>query len=309
MRKGLLYYLNKYYKIQDKIVVVYRPEHKSNWGDRCLFLDEDFNPTKPYNHRTILINEVVIEFDDKDANLNRKHAEIVETRLKRDGFKTSKWFSGNKSFHIHTFINVAEAQNVSLLKSVFMRHYADGLPNPDLKLTSANHLIRAEYGIHEKTGHAKRLLKEDKLYPMLRDVIHPVWAKYMREQTASMKQRFTKTINALDQHPLVKGLLDPETFRNVADDGRERLLFVFIHVLKDKYKQDGKGKKDLSAYLCEWYTYSGGRKLDDSDIYRKVSYHWNRSYDINEPYLARICQEVGIDLKSLWKESDSFIYK
>ena len=70
MSKNLTWWLRRYYPMQDNILLCYRPTLKSYWGDRCNYLSEDYIQSKAYNHRSILDNEVVIEFDEKDVKLN-----------------------------------------------------------------------------------------------------------------------------------------------------------------------------------------------------------------------------------------------
>ena len=116
-------YLMKYYHIQDKIMLVYRPTLKSNWACRCLFLSDKYEPNIAYNHRSILSNEIVMEWDDDNEVLNRKYADIVSSRLRKDNLKVAKWRSGNKSIHLHCFVNFKTVGNISLFKKVFMKHY------------------------------------------------------------------------------------------------------------------------------------------------------------------------------------------
>ena len=68
--RTLSWWLRRYYKLQDDIIVVYRPTLKSWWGDRCLYKSEEYIPAKQYNHRSILDKEIVIEFDQEDKKLN-----------------------------------------------------------------------------------------------------------------------------------------------------------------------------------------------------------------------------------------------
>ena len=106
--KTLQWWLRRYIQFQDSILLVYRPTLKSWWGDRCYYLDDDYLQSKPYNHRSVLDNEVVIEFDEEDKTLNRKCADYVCKRLKTDNIGFSKWDSGNKSIHVHCMIDTGE---------------------------------------------------------------------------------------------------------------------------------------------------------------------------------------------------------
>jgi len=286
---SLTTYLRMYYKKQDKIMLVYRPNTKSGWRDRTLYLSEEYNPNKPYNHRSLLKNEVVVEFDDDDIATNRKNSDIVALRMKKDGFKVSKWTSGNKSTHVHTFVNIIEASTLSLLKKPIMRPYSKGLPLPDLRLASDNHLIRAEYGIHEKTGRKKTLISKCKEYGISIDIPTLVWEEYTRIMKISLSNKITYHTKDLVNHKGFSFIVDSSKFR-ICDDGRERALFMLIHVLKEKYKED---KEGLIKFLQDWYKYSSGTAIDDEGIRRKVVYHWNRNYKFGTTYINELLESVG----------------
>lgn len=283
-------YLNKYYKLQDKIIVCYRPTLKNSWGDRCLFLSNEFDQLKEYNHRSILQNEVVFEWDEEDIKTNRKNCDIVATRLKKEGYKVAKWKSGNKSTHLHVFINIAGAKNISLLKRCFVRYFSSGLPLPDLRLTSDNHLIRAEYGVHEKTGVRKHLISKDKDYPKVRAIPTEVWTIYNEKMRVNLKRQNTIQFSDLSEHPIIKLFLNNDKIREVGD-GRDRILFALIHVLKHKYKND---KEGFIKFLHEWYRYSSGCKLDEWSLRQKVNYHFNRDYNIGVNYLYNLAEELNL---------------
>lgn len=281
-------YLKSYHKLQKDIVVVSHPTRTSWWGDRCLYKSPEYDKKKHYNHRTILDCEVVIEFDDEDKKLNKKYADIVFERLRADGIKASKWYSGNKSTHVHCFVNTRKCRNVSLLKKSFMRHYTEGLPLPDLRLAADNHLIRAEYGIHEDTQMPKKLISKDPKYPWVCEAPNEVWEEYSRKSRAVAKRNMTMAVSDLADSEIVKQLLDSSKIRT-NNDGRERILFVLIHVLKHKYS-----KEELTKILVDWYRYSSGYKLSKQEIESKVRYHWNRDYTISVSYIEELLEEIGL---------------
>jgi len=287
--KNLIQYLNKYYEIQDKILLLYRPYEDSGWGDRCLFLSDSYIPTKKYNHRAILRDEVVIEFDTDNKEDNRKYADEVAKRMKKDNIAVAKWFSGNKSVHVHAFFDFKKAKNIQLVKKIIMRKYCDGLPLPDLQLAIENHMIRAEYGLHEKTGAHKKLISRSANYPERARVPMDVWKDYTAKQVAVVKRKLTSNLKELENLNGFKHLLSTHEFKE-NDDGRERALFILIHTLKEQYREN---KEELVSYLQSWYKYSGGRKLDDSAIQRKVVYHWNRDYQISRNYLYEFLESIG----------------
>jgi len=305
-------------------------------------------PKKEYNHRMILDNEIIIEYDDETPEQNRKLSNMVTHRLRKYGVGYAKWDSGNKSYHVHTLLNMKEAKNTTTLKRVFMRFFGTFFKNivtgdyyyekedvpkklwntyvskqgaifetdnpkevnfdnckpiikrilPDMKLACSGHLIRMEYGIHEKTQKTKRLLGRTANYPFISEIPKEVWENYNDAVIREMKRRTTQEINRLDENPIVKNLLNSVKFRDIGD-GRERLLFAFIHIFKPKYKEVEGGKEELTKYLYNWYHYSEGHKLTYSQIRGKVNYHWNRDYKIGINYIMTLCEDLGVDINTL----------
>jgi hypothetical protein len=291
--KRLYNYLKAYSEFQKEIMLVYRPQIKSSWADRCLYLSEDYNSCKPYNHRSVLRNEIVIEFDTEEINRNEWASKQVAELYRRDGIKYSLWKSGNKSTHLHCLIQIKDNVQVNLLKSQFIRYYTQDLDEePDMRLASDNHLIRAEFGVHEKTGNTKDLIYESKEYAKELSIVNQdVWDKYTRYRTSSLQSEMTRSLNstAIENLEGFKHILKTETFKELKD-GHERALFMLIHILKPKY--EGK-KEELTKFLQDWYRYSSGYKLTDEDIRRKVKYHWDREYCIGINYLNELLISLG----------------
>lgn len=307
-----LTYLRKYHKIQKDIMLVFRDKPSATWSDRCLFLSPEYAPFKPYNHRSILKNEIVIEFDDDSHKQNKLNANVVYNRLTNFGLQVAKFESGNKSVHVHTFIDHKNCVNLSTFKRVFMRYfgtmYKDGdkwyydkkdIPEdivskctrilPDMRLGDENHLIRCEHGMHEKTGKFKTRISSTRMYPMIGDAPDIVWDKYVKQMKINTRRKMTTNLKDIDSLPGFQFVVTSEKFR-LSDDGRERALFMLIHVLKHKYQDK---KDEFIKFLQEWYRYSSGSKLSDRDIENKVNYHWLRDYTIGVGYLNRLLEDIG----------------
>lgn len=293
---SLIKYLNKYYEIQEDILLVSHPNEDSSWGDRCYYLDDNFNPNVHYNHRSILNNEIVIEFDEDDENLNKILIDQVATRLTADNIKWSKWYSGNKSYHLHFFVDMREAKRINILKSVIIEFYGKiGEYKPDLQLAANNHNIRAEHGVHEKTGKKKSLVSQCKNYYKLHDLPPALWEAYAQRVRNLIKKKALNKSKSLSSHPVVQLILNTTEFRK-NDDGRERAMFALIHILKSKYK-----KEELIRFLQDWYKYSGGRKMSPWAIQCKVEYHWNKDYTLSENYLNNLSYELGLEKEETFK--------
>ena len=289
---------------QKEILVCYRPTLKKGWGDRTMFLSDDYDENKPYNHRTILDKEIVIEYDDEDKEINRKYTDEVGRRMSEDDIKWAKLTSGNKSTHLHTLLDINGAMNLSLLKNAFIRYYTQSprwkktLPLPDMGLCG-NRLIRLEHGVHEKTGRFKTPVYTITGYgEKLDDVPQPIWNLYDKMYERVQKWKSTMVSKELANSEQVKLILDTVRF-NKYGDGRERALFILIHMTKDKYKKEfpdneHQGKEALTKFLSNWYQSSRGYKLTNIDIAHKVSYHYNRSYSLGMTYINTFLEELGI---------------
>ena len=289
-KKKLSYYLNKYYALQEEILLVHRPSQNSSWGTRHLYLSDEYNSSLPYNHRSVLNNEVVIEFDNDDPKVNYANTELVRKKLSKYKIKYSLWSSGNRSRHIHFFVDVADAGNVSLLKKCLMRFFSEGTSDlPDLRLAGENHLIRAEGGLHEKTLQYKERIFESKHYPELSPIPEEVWINYSVEYRRVLNWRMSTATTELFDHKAVRFITDNDTIKKYGD-GRERLFFVLMHIFKPKYDKDG-----LAKFLWEWYKYNGGYKMSRVDVVNKVNYHYSRDYNITPYYLREQLEEIGVE--------------
>jgi len=312
--KSLTQYLSYYYQYcQKNMILVYRGETTDNWKKRCTYLGKDYHPKVPYNHRTILDCEVVIEYDYDDVSLNQRLVDKVVKKLNEDGIKYSKWASGNKSSHIHFLIRQHKVANLPLLKKAIMLYYGtfyydketktvyaepkEGRDKivPDLKLATANHLIRAEYGVHEKTQNQKSLIYKTPEYPSLSNIPVKVFDYYSQSQERSVRQRVLYNATDVLASDTLKKLLDAVYFRKGMNDGRERIMWMLVQVLKGNYKDKPEGLGELTKFIIEWYKYSSdqGMKMSEQDIKNKVRHHWFQDYTISEAKLKEVIEEVG----------------
>jgi hypothetical protein len=100
-------------------------------------------------------------------------------------------------------------------------------------------------------------------------------------------------INNLVDDPKLKWILTSPNFKE-HNDGRERALFLLIHVLKHKYEKD-----ELVSYLQNWYRYVGGNKLNPYQIKGKVYYQWDRNYSFGESYLNELLESIGVQKEAI----------
>jgi hypothetical protein len=280
--RSLTSYLYKYYQIQDDISLIYHPSPDSFWNDRCKFLGEGYQPHKPYNHRKVLDYEVVIEYDFDDPQKNLEMIREIESRYKKNNISYSLWHSGNKSYHLHCFINVTDVTKIRQLKRNWIFHYTAGLVNPDMQLCGKV-FIRSEYGIHEKTRRKKTLIRESKDYPLLNPIPDTITERLEEQQEVEFIDN-----SELMHTEAIKLLQNTERFKTY-NDGRERAMFILIHLLKEK--QD---KSVVTEWLQHWYESVGGHKLNRKQIANKVEDHWNRTYHLGG-FINDLMYDLGLE--------------
>lgn len=290
-RKTLTTYLRKYAAMQDEIILCYRPQIDSGWSNRCAYLDEKYDPFLPYNHRSVLMHEVVIEFDEDSRELNKQLAHKVADKLSDYKIPYSMWFSGGKSTHLHCFIKARNASSLSLLKRCFIRYFTGHLEyRPDLQLTG-NHLIRAEFGIHEKSQERKTLVKESPSYPKEATIPKAVWDMYNREMEIVQKRMMTIAIKDIDDDNLVKKILDTAYIREHLKDGRKRLIGALAQLLRHKYSN----RNELIDFLWKWYTYCNGKDLTYGQVAYQVHYAYRNPMDNPFAFLYSVAKDLGLE--------------
>lgn len=323
---NLHYWLKKYSAYQDNIQLCSRESTTTWWGNRVNFLDEDYNDQKYpfYNHRAVLDNEVVIEYDTPNKDFNLALIRTVEQQLDKDGIKYSLWFSGGKSYHCHVIFNKKNASRLSLLKKSIVRHYGtlyfsaksniiswkeyEQLEDndkekyvkmiPDLRLCDNNHLVRAEYGLHEESGNHKRLVRMSPCYGDEENELPVgVWQYYSNKLTTVIKRQVSIGISEVMDSEEVKLLLSTTNFKQYGD-GKKRALFILINLLKkNHYNPNGKydSKEELIDFLWDWYKYVGGYQNNKIDISRMVGYYWNRDYSrMGVGYIREVLEDIGV---------------
>ena len=324
MKNNLNTYLKLYREFQKDITLVSRETGTTWWGNRVKYLDEDFNSNKfPfYNHRSVLECEAVIEYDNPDKYLNLRLIKKAEEQIKRDGLDYAIWFTGGKSYHLHVLFDVKSASRISLLKKVILRYYGtlyidarnhivteseykefDSVKQdkyvrmlPDLRMSDNNHLVRAEYGLHEGSGNKKGLIRKTVKYGECLSVLPSgVWQSYSDKITAVIKRKVSEGVGQVIDSPEVKLLLSTTDFKKFRD-GKKRALFILINLLKkNRFNPEGKyDKTELVDVLWDWYKYVGGYELTKNSIAGMVGYYWTRDYSrMGVGYIREVLEELG----------------
>jgi len=281
-------YLDEYSK-QEEITVVYRPHPRVNWGKNRIVYDGVMD--LHYNHRSILRNEVVFDFDEGDIQQNSKEVTTKFINEEINYEKFSAKYSEKKGVRIHTFWNFKKCTNIPLMKRLILKHYAYG-KGIDYQLCG-KHLIRCEYGLYEKEYPKQNYnvlvesneVGEDRTNPIPQEV----WNKYIQLCVRQPLKDYGRTEGISINSEVLQGLLNGGIR---VEDGRERILFFLIHQLKNI-----KTFEEVCEELTKWYHYVGGVKIPAWQIRKKVQYHWDKKYRFSKDYLSNILVDMEEQLK------------
>lgn len=280
----------------EDVHVVYHPNKTASW-QRATFQGEDYNPDTAYNHRTIYSSEIVLEYDDADRKTNYELAIRASKKMTDENAAHSIWTSGNKSTHIHAFFNFSDAENVRYLKRLILKHFGSVKHlgewyEPDMALASPNHLVRAEYGVHESTGNNKALVDASRYFPQYNSIPVDVWDKYDSNKHDYNNYEDEELVESVANSEAFRWLLDPENVREVGD-GRKRGVFILGNIL---WQQTDKSKEDIINFCKEWYREAGGHDYKDSNIRNALQSNFQRGgYTPGYLYLNDYLSDIGME--------------
>jgi len=270
-------YLDHYTKSGVKVEVVYHPHSRISWGRNRKWYDGDMDCE--YNHRSILNDEIVFDFDSAVKETNDVNAQKVMKLFDEQKINYTAWKTGGQGIHIHTlWKNLYRVSRPSIIKKTILKMYGGG-KNVDYQLAS-KHLIRAEWGLYDKTYPAHEYHKTlivDKNGLTYNELPKFIFKAYIRD----VKKDFVKDLKKLgktdSKDENVQKLMNGEI---KVKDGRERVMFYLIHKLKVLYDYE-----DVVKKVQSWYSYNGGHKITTNQIRNKVRYHWNKDYSFANDYL------------------------
>jgi len=144
-------------------------------------------------HRTLLVNEIVLDFDHKDYSWNVFYFRQVHEILGEEGYIPYIYFSGNKGLHVHYYLDysiLAEKLDMKLQirivnhfanKSTFEKRLTRFIAKKyerlfsqnyvDTSLTHTNHTIRSEGSLNKK-GFKTFLGNDPTKIPSLPPIFH-----------------------------------------------------------------------------------------------------------------------------------------
>ena len=216
--------------------------------------------------RDIMKDEIVIESDLNMRKMNSGIAIQHERKLRMNGIGYKKWFSGNKSYHIHTNFPelniIKDANDLKLIKKSFLMWLygfnEQEMSNHKIDMSlCGKHLIRLEHAWHPSTSQRKTLFTENETdYNKIPTI---VWLHFYNEK----RKKF----------PVIKGTSVFEKncimdiYRNTLDDGRKRAAFILFNNFKKEF-----GVERASKMLLEWNR-NNNNYISYNDIIYIIDYY------------------------------------
>ena len=250
-------------------------------------------------HREIFKDELVIEGDLPDRAVNFNNSEWISARLVRLGFEFKKYTSGNKSLHHHLFfpelliLSDGDGYQVKerLLRYIFecmsaSAHCRDCKTEDcklrkmgiDLQLTK-KHMIRVEFGLHEKTDRRKILLEEKEGRNLV--------PKFCLVKVRKYKPLTGKQVMLSDKK-CITFLQSPNIFGEKVD-ARERILFVLAAI----HKSSGKDSNKTLDALINWNREILGGHFIESKINSTVRSVYLSNIAPGCSYIKSILKDIG----------------
>lgn len=315
-----LYDIN--YKEKLKIALMDRDNnHWTKWGEfPGQLLSNKHNGVAVDVHRSIMKNEIVIESDYLDYIDNFEAAKIIGKIIEGKGFTPLYYYSGNKSIHIHVFLDWACMSGIELWKDVdkFKKEFIIWLRTKmiscwdtnikkfDKDLIKASHLIRCELSKNKKgyktfIGYTHNDLsfipyicnEENRIYPRLGKIIlsnprciNELLDEFFRDKDKP-KPANIPTFNPKDCPNEIReavGRLLSNDFKKVGD-GLGRAMFIILSELRRVVGDD-----EARPIINDWNVRMG------SPIQQKeIDYRFTKkAYILSNKYINDFIEELGM---------------
>lgn len=227
---------------------------KNKWRLYPKDYSDNFKGT--INHREVLPSEVVFDLDTECQKRQKLYLNKLITKLDRGKYTYDSYHTGGKGSHTHTFwegLAQLSTEDRSLMKECILNAFFNKrervYAGVDYQLCT-RHLVRAEYGLHEKTLNRKlpissngdrhkfnKIPAKAKIEYMKRKMDKKERAKIVRSGTGISRAAF----------PCVTTLLSQDFAKN--KDGRKRALNIL-----SCYFYKNVGDKGINT-IKEWNDY------------------------------------------------------
>jgi len=253
-----------------------------------------FSSRFPINHREIFPDEVVLDFDTKSKDDRNKAYHLIVSRLKKHKFAFNAWSTGGKGVHIHLFfpeLKKVPNEQRSIYKEEIIKYIAAQQINTakiDFQLCG-RHLVRSEFGTHEKTGKDKLpieeytpLIKQDNKIPD--KVISAV-----KRRTLNSRHTQTRVAGKM-AFPCVNYLVSQD-FAGIKD-GRARALFILA-----SYAYNNLGMAKGLDLLNQWNDYKMNGYFKEQELKSKLMHIKRNKIQVGCRYIKYLLTELGITNK------------
>lgn len=206
------------------------------------------------NHREVLPSEIVIDFDTKDEDKLKRYYGELRKRMHAWKIPYTSYTTGGKGIHVHIFNDAVAKEPVEtrpLLKKIFIDQlFLHGTQNwavhggVDYQLCS-RHLVRSEYGMHEKTGRDKMPLHTFKTSYYDSNRLPPKVGLALIEEKSRLREQkkqfsnvsYTGTGLKGVEYPCIQYLISQD-FAGMKD-GRKRALPILCSYFYSTYGEKG----------------------------------------------------------------------
>jgi len=254
-------------------------------------------------HREIFQDELVIEGDLPKRQDNLKNSKWIEERLAGLNLTYKKYYSGSKSYHFHLFFPELlnyERKEIPQIKERILRYITQcssasnsckdckmdtcklRVQGIDLQLMK-NHLIRLEYGIHNKTDRRKILIKERdfgvNLVPKFCIIKNKKLNNYYKE-VGDFQPVYSKM-------PCISLLQTKEAFAKKVD-ARERILFVVVA----QHKMNKVPQAKAIAAVLNWNEHALNNHFTESKVMSTIYSVYNSARVPGCTYIKSILRDL-----------------
>jgi len=316
------YYLDKL-NHQQKLKIAMMDRDTNNWTKWGEFpgplLSNRHNGVAVDVHRSMMSNEIVIESDYPEYIDNFEAAKIVGKIIEGKGFTPHYYYSGNKSIHIHIFLDwdcmfgIDAWKDVTKFKQDFIiwlrtemiSNWAN-IRKFDKDLIKATHLIRCELSKNKKgyktfLGYTHNDLsfipyicnEDNRIYPRLGKIklsnpncINELLHNFFADKEKS-KPTLVSSFNPADCPNKIRqsvGRLLSDDFKEMAD-GKNRAMFIILSELR-RVTGDDKAR----AMVNDWNIRMGSPILQKDIDYRFTK----KAYTLSNKYINDFMEEIGM---------------
>jgi len=295
--------------------------HWTKWGEfPGPLLSNKHNGVAVDVHRSMMGNEIVIESDYPEYIDNFEAAKIVGSMLEGKGFTPHYYYSGNKSIHIHVFLDWGCMSGIELWKDVkkfkkdfiiwlrteMISCFGTNIREFDKDLIKATHLIRCELSKNKKgyktfIGYTHNDLsfvpyicnEDNRIYPRLGKIklSNPNCTNELLDRFFAKKEKTKPTptshFNPDDCPGEVRqsvGRLLSDDFKEVSD-GKQRAMFIIVSELRRVMGDD-----EAKPMVNDWNLRMGSPILQSEIDYRFTK----KAYTLSNKYINDFMEEVGM---------------